>query len=173
LRPIEAADLPELTRLLSEPEATGEFQWFGFRRERVRRLESRWADDGLLGQEESFLAVALDDGTCIGWVNWRPSGGFGAFEIGAALLPEHRGRGWGTQAQRLLTDYLLATTTTHRLEAGTEAGNIPEQRALEAIGFVREGMRRQCIFRQGEWRDAFLYSLLRTDLAAYEPDEER
>lgn len=162
LRPVEADDLPLLSRFLTDPVASGEFEWFGYRLSRVKNLERRWQEDGLIG-EESFLVVALEDGTCIGWVNWRPAGRFGAYEIGISLLPEYRGMGHGTEAQRQLVDYLFSTTSTHRLEAATEADNIAEQKALERVGFRREGVRRASAFRDGRWRDGVGYGLLRDD----------
>jgi RimJ/RimL family protein N-acetyltransferase len=58
---------------------------------------------------------------------------------------------------------LFAHTTAHRIEAGTEADNIAEQRALEKAGFTREGVLRGIGWRGGSWRDGVLYSLLRTD----------
>lgn len=60
-------------------------------------------------------------------------------------------------------DYLFRFTTAHRLEAGTDAENIAEQKALERIGFTREGVLRQVAFRDGAWRDHVLYGLLRDD----------
>ena len=105
------------------------------------------------------------DGTVIGIVSWKAVHRGGSpgtcFEIGAALLPEHRGRGLGTIAQRLLVDHLFRFTTVHRLEAGTDAGNVAEQKALERVGFTREGVLREVAFRDGAWRDGVLYSLLR------------
>jgi RimJ/RimL family protein N-acetyltransferase len=79
------------------------------------------------------------------------------------LLPEHRGQGHGTTAQRQLADYLLATTTVHRLEATTEIDNTAEQRALERAGFVREGLLRGRGFVRGQWRDGYMYARLRHD----------
>jgi RimJ/RimL family protein N-acetyltransferase len=81
------------------------------------------------------------------------------------LLPEARGRGHGTQAQRLLARYLFAHTTVHRIWAGTEVDNIAEQKALERAGFTREGITRATGWRDGAWRDGVIYSLLRTDPA--------
>jgi RimJ/RimL family protein N-acetyltransferase len=83
--------------------------------------------------------------------------------MGIALLPEARGRGYGTQAHRLLTRYLFAHTTVHRIEAATEAANLAEQRVLEKAGFTREGVMRGVFWRDGAWRDGVMYSLLRTD----------
>jgi RimJ/RimL family protein N-acetyltransferase len=161
LRPVEESQLAPLLRLWWDPDLTGEFQWFGFRRDKAKVLERRWHEDGLIGGDSSHLAVMLDDGTCAGAVDWRRSGPFGNYEIGISLFPEHRGHGIGTEAQRQLVEYLFSTTTTHRIEAGTEVDNVAEQRALERVGFTREGVCRQVHFRSGSWRDGVMYGLLR------------
>ena len=89
------------------------------------------------------LAVALPDGTLAGIVSWRtvkaggPEGG--CLEIGALLFPEHRGHGLGTAAQRLLVEYLFATTLANRLQAITDVENLAEQRVLEQSGSAARG----------------------------------
>lgn len=88
----------------------------------------------------------------------------GVGEIGIVLVPEHRGTGAGTAAQRMLVEHLFATTTVHRLWAGTQTDNLAEQHALEKAGFQREGLLRGSVFRDGQWRDSYVYGLLRTDL---------
>jgi len=163
LRPVQQSELSELTRIYSDPTWPGEFQWFGFRVAKAREIERRWAEDGLIGGDVSILAVALEDGTCAGIVSWRPVAETGNFEIGIWVHPEHRGRGIGTEAQRQLVDYLFATTPVHRLQAGTEVDNVAEQRALERVGFQREGIARGFAFRDGRWRDGVFYGLLRHD----------
>ncbi|MFD5461726.1 GNAT family N-acetyltransferase [Kitasatospora sp. NPDC127059] len=163
LRPIAEADLPALGEMLNDPEALGEFQWYGWGDpERFRR---RWAENGLLGEEQWIFAVAAE-GEFLGFVaatrkGARPTAPY--WSLGAQLLPRARGRGVGTRAQRLLVDYLFAHTPVMRLEADTEAGNLAEQRVLEKLGFTREGVHRAMAFRGGEWRDMVYYSLLRTD----------
>jgi len=112
------------------------------------------------------LAVVLADGTVAGIASWRtvrrgqPDSGI-CYEIGLALLPEHRGHGLGTAAQRMLVDYLFKFTVAHRLEALTDAANVAERKALERVGFEREGVLREVAFRHGSWRDAVIYALLR------------
>jgi RimJ/RimL family protein N-acetyltransferase len=166
LRPVEEPELESLVRLLWDPHAPGEYQWFGFRTSAAREIERRWHDNGLIdpaGTKPSFLSVGLEDGTCAGWVDWRPVGESVNFEIGIALFEEHRGHGIGTEAQRQLVDYLFSTTPTHRLQAGTEVDNVAEQRALQRVGFKREGVLRGLYFRDGAWRDSVMFSLLRDD----------
>ncbi len=171
LRPVEEHDLTRLVRLFWDPEAPGEYQWFGFRVNKARDIERRWRDDGLIGAESSFLAVELEDGTCAGWVNWRAVTGTPNFEIGIALFPDHRGHGIGTRAQRQLVGYLFDTTTVNRVQAATELDNVAEQRSLERVGFRREGVQRGLYFRAGAWRDSVMYGLVRADWLSGAGDE--
>lgn len=163
LRPVGEADLDHLLAFFTEEGLAGEFQWFGYRVGHAADLRRRFTEDGLVGAEQSFLAVVVDDGVCAGWVSWRPAGSHGNWEIGAALFPEFRVRGIGTEAQRRLVRYLFDVTPAQRIEAGTEVDNLAEQRALEKAGFRREGVRRGAYFRAGRWRDSLMYGLTRDD----------
>jgi len=87
-----------------------------------------------------------------------------SWAIGVGLVPEFRGRGYGSQAQRLLVRYLFAHTPVNRVEATTEITNVAEQRALEKAGFSREGILRGSTFRQGRYRDKVMYSVLRDEV---------
>jgi RimJ/RimL family protein N-acetyltransferase len=170
LRPFLDEDLPFLERLAVDPDALGPFEWAGFTDARARRR--RWEADGYVGPTSTALAVVRPDDGVIGIASWeaRTRGGpVGAcYEIGLALLPEHRGRGWGTVAQRLLVGHLFRFTLANRLEAQTDAENIAEQQALERIGFRREGVLRGVRFRHGRWRDMVIYGLLRAEAAAFQ-----
>jgi [ribosomal protein S5]-alanine N-acetyltransferase len=165
LRPIEAADLDPLGRFDTDPSTRGPYQPSGFRSPHAWRR--RWEEDGWLGSNSSELAVVLPDGTLAGIVSWRTykTGGpdAGCLEIGALLFPEHRGKGLGTAAQRLLAEYLFATTLANRLQAVTDVENLAEQKALERAGFRREGIMRGLAFDRGRWHDGVLYARLRDD----------
>lgn len=167
LRAFREEDLGFLDRLCADPAALGPFEWAGFTDVRERRR--RWERDGYVGTDSTAVAIALADGTVAGLASWKAAHRGGpergvCYEIGAALLPEHRGHGLGTEAQRLLVDHLFRFTAAHRLEASTDAENIAEQRILERIGFTREGVLREVLFQNGNWRDAVIYGLLRGEL---------
>lgn len=165
LRAFNEDDLGFLDRLCTDPAALGPFEWFGFSDVRTRRR--RWEHDGFVSADSTALAVTLADGTVVGIASWKATNRGGSpgacFEIGLALLPDYRGKGLGTAAQRLLVDYLFKFTTVHRLEACTDVDNVAEQRALERIGFTREGVMREVAFQNGTWRDSVIYALLRQD----------
>ena len=76
----------------------------------------------------------------------------GYWEIGIALLPESRGRGIGWRAQAMLRDYLFRHTPGQRIQAGTQAENVAEQRSLVKAGLRLEGIVRACEFRDGQAR---------------------
>ena len=172
LRPLEERDLEALRRIDTDPAVSEPFEWRGFRDAQARRR--RWAEDGYLGSEDSLLAVTLADGSLAGIVVWSwvgTSGPKGCVQVGVLLFPEHRGKGVGTSAQRLLADYSFSVTVANRLETTTEVDNVAEQRALENAGFVREGVLRGRGFVRGQWRDAVMYSRLRDDPAPADADE--
>ena len=163
LRPAAEDELPILQRLTQDPEVAGEFSWYGW--SDASRWRRRWDENELIGDDLGVLMVARG-GEALGLVQWRrhrvsPASWY--LEMGIALLPEFRGKGYGTQAHQLLAGYLFAHTTVHRIEAATELGNIAEQKALERAGFTREGVLREIGWRDGAWRDGVIYSLLRTD----------
>ncbi len=163
LRPAAEADLAILERLTQDPGATGEFAWLGWHK--LTRYRQWWAENRLISDDTGILMVARGADR-LGFVSWHkvPSTpGCYYWNIGIALLPEARGKGHGTQAQRMLARYLFAHTTVQRIEAATEAGNVAEQRALEKAGFTREGVHRCVGWRDGAYRDGVWYSMLRTD----------
>lgn len=164
LCPVREDDLAVLERLTQDPEATGEFAWFGW--QDPRRYRRRWAEDGLLGEDGALMVVRGEER--LGFVAWnrrQVNRTSYCFAMGIAMLPESRGQGYGTEAHRLLTRYLFAHTTVHRIEADTEVDNLAECRALETAGFTREGVMRGAGWRDGAWRDGVRYAVLRTDPA--------
>lgn len=162
LRPVVEADLADLLRG-GTAEGSGELQWFGYGDPGA--LRRKLAENGLLTAESGRLVVDVDGAVAgsVQWFrdSWGPPQTSWCWEIGIKLLPEHRGQGHGTEAQRQLVAYLFAHTTVQRVQACTEVLNVAEQRALEAAGFEREGVLRSALWRSGAWRDAVLYSVLR------------
>jgi len=164
LRAVAESDLPVIYRLTSEPEATGEHEWFGW--QDPWHYRRRWEADGMLGEDGGVLMVGHED-EVLGFVSWskrRTARTSFCWNMGIALLPEARGHGYGTAAQRELVRYLFLHTQVNRIEASTEIGNLAEQRALEKAGFTREGVMRGAGFQGGRWHDGAVYSVLRSEV---------
>lgn len=153
LRELEPEDLGRL----AAPGMTGEFNDLGP------------VDSDLLPEDSQRAAVVDHRGTLLGSVSWHvvrygPNRRSRAWNIGINLVPAARGRGYGSEAQRLLAEHLLATTDLDRIEASTDVDNHAEQRALERAGFTRDGVLRGAQYRAGARHDLAVYSLLRGEL---------
>jgi RimJ/RimL family protein N-acetyltransferase len=157
-------DLAMFGRFATEPWLVG-LDWTGFRD--AQEPARRFAADGYLGADGGRLMVEAErDRAAAGFVSWslRDFGGpTKHWEIGIALLPEWRGHGIGWRAQAMLCDYLFRHTPLHRIQAGTHPENVAEQKSLVKAGFTLEGVVRACEFRDGSYRDGYLYSRLRDD----------
>lgn len=168
LRLASADDLDEIRDSLSSTTGTGEFQWFGFTP--AMKLRARFAENGLIGPDDGMLTVCLD-GRSIGRVEWfasswgRPATS-GCWTIAAGIHEDHRGSGLGSEAQRLLVEYLFKHFVRNRIQAYTDVENIAERKALERVGFSLEGVLRAAQWRDGSFHDMALYSILRTDIGA-------
>lgn len=142
LRPVTADDLDDLETWNTDPALRGEYNQFGLVPSgRVRR---GFTESNLLDDDRGTLIVCTPAGERIGTTDYRRvsyGGGVSnrAYQIGIALLPQHRGHGYGSAAQRLLAAYLFATYAVERVEATTDVTNVAEQRALVRAGFAREG----------------------------------
>jgi len=167
LRPATLDDVELLTLWSSSPHHRGEFNDFG---QTTRRpYEELIARHELIGEHGGTLLVERIAGPqAIGSVSWRevrygPTRESVAWNIGITLVPEMRGQGFGSLAQRLLADHLFATTAANRIEAGTDIENLAEQRSLEKAGFIREGVLRGAQYRARAWHDLVIYSVVRGD----------
>jgi aminoglycoside 6'-N-acetyltransferase len=168
LRPIGADDLALFDEVFSTEAGVGAFQWFGHGV--TQALYRRFTETGLIDSDGGMLAVT-DAGACVGRVEWfksawgRPDTSQ-CWTIAVGLLPECRGRGIGTAAQRLLADYLFLHTRVVRIQAYTDRDNLAEQGALVKAGFVLEGVLRAAQWRQGCWHDLLIYSSVRAGATA-------
>lgn len=164
LRPLEPRDLEALVagrEVGSTPSAIGEEQ---LRRRLRRRIEA----SGRFHEGRLDLGIEAD-GRLVGSIEARqPREGLppGAYELGISLFAAaDRGRGLGTSAVRLLTEYLFSDPDTHRVQASTWVENVPMRRVLEKLGFRLEGVLRSFMpAAGGERHDYALYAVTRADL---------
>jgi RimJ/RimL family protein N-acetyltransferase len=186
VRPVRVGDLWLFEARASDPDATGTFNWSGFRD--AGAIRRQFEQDGLLGPDGGQLVVtaalpaetgsaeagspetgsAGAEPAVVGAVSYRRrtygSPDWWCWNIGITLLPEYRGRGLGAPAQARLVTYLFSVGAVERIEAWTDVRNRAEQRSLERVGFRREGVVRSAQFRSGGWRDVALYGLTRPDV---------
>ena len=89
----------------------------------------------------------------------------GHCHLGYWVVPEARGQGYGTEAVRLASRWVLTETGVHRLVAEVKPDNSPSIALLRRCGFTEEGVLRSWLWIEDEVFDAIQFSLLRADLS--------
>jgi [ribosomal protein S5]-alanine N-acetyltransferase len=156
LRVIEKEDLPLLADWSNDPEYLGEYVWL------PQQSRTEWAkkyDDHT--PDTKWFFIEKKDGTKIGTMFHWPIGNL--LEIGYVLIPNERGKGYCTEAVKIVLDYLFLSKNIVRIQAHTDARNMASQKVLQNVGFKKEGTIRKSVFARGEWRDRYLYSILREE----------
>jgi RimJ/RimL family protein N-acetyltransferase len=111
-----------------------------------------------------FSVVARDEGTLLGHVGlFNISRKDRNAEVNIVLGPPHQGRGYGTDAMRVLVRYGFLELGLHRIELAVFAFNERALAAYTTAGFVLEGRRRQRVFHGGAFHDDLVMAILRPD----------
>ena len=88
--------------------------------------------------------------------------------IGFWVAPEARGRGVARDVTRRLARWAFGDLGLARLRWAAYVGNTPSRRVAESAGFVIEGTARQGLVQRGVRRDAWVGSMLPSDLTRTE-----
>ncbi|MFI8706888.1 GNAT family N-acetyltransferase [Bacillus sp. NPDC077411] len=73
--------------------------------------------------------------------------------IGYTLDKHHNGKGYMTEAVKLVVSYAFDELNFHRIEAGVMPHNIGSIKVLEKSGFHKEGIARKNVKINGRWED--------------------
>jgi RimJ/RimL family protein N-acetyltransferase len=160
LRVMEKEDLPLFAEWANKPEFFGEYNPL---RQTSRAEIEKDFEKGT--PEGGDFIIEKKDGSKIGFICHftltHPAGKL--LEIGYSLAPTERGKGYCTEAVRIILDYLFLSKDVMRVQACTDLRNLASQKVLEKAGFKKEGTMRKYLFIRGEWRDACLFSILREE----------
>ncbi|MGM5472637.1 GNAT family N-acetyltransferase [Bacillus pumilus] len=83
--------------------------------------------------------------------------------LGYVLDEKHGGKGYMTEAIRLIIDYAFDELHLHRIEAGVKPSNIGSIRVLEKTGFENEGLNRKKVKINDVWEDHYLFAIIHPD----------
>lgn len=160
LRPVREDDLDWLVAECGKPSAFGEFEPFLLGA--AEALRSQFDYDGLLSDSRTRLVIEDRNGRRIGVAliddldtNARVA------RIAAIILdPHERGKGFGTDAHRVVVSYLFRHRNLARVESFVGAGNLAARAVLKRLGFTEEGTLRSRTFAHGQRHDVIVCGLL-------------
>ena len=167
LRPPTREDVPGIVECRRDPETA---RWFGVPQPYTRQdalvhvernVPRRWARGA-----EAVFAIAGAGDAYVGSIDLRiRAADAGVGEIGFAVAPRSRGRGYAGAAVREICRWGFAELGLSRIEWRAEAGNDASRRVAEKAGFTVEGLLRQALTAGGRRRDCWVGSLVRGELS--------
>jgi [ribosomal protein S5]-alanine N-acetyltransferase len=75
-------------------------------------------------------------------------------------------KGYATEARFLMLKFAFFELGMNRIGARVIVANVASMNAMEKFGFVKEGLLRQTVFREGQYYDDCVYSMLREEFVA-------
>lgn len=164
LRAMEMEDCELVKDMLNDPEIENLVGGWAFP---VSLLaQQKWMEShyGNTQSEVRFVIDTKEDGPIgiytlseIDWKNRRAA-------IGAKIASNaNRSKGYGTDATMAIMRYVFDELGFHRLEATRLAINKASARTLAKCGFVEEGVKRDYIYKKGEFRDLVEASILKEE----------
>ncbi len=161
LRRYQEADREQLIRIADNQRVS---QYLDYRFPFPYTLEDAdmWLD--LVEKENVTCNFAVEwEGQLIGGAGLEPMQGIysGTAELGYWFGEPFWGKGLATRAVTLLAEYGLNELLFLRLQANVFAENPASMRVLEKAGFVKEGILRRHIRKNGHISDAHLFAKTR------------
>jgi RimJ/RimL family protein N-acetyltransferase len=118
---------------------------------------------------ETFFAIrTLEDDRLIGFIalmaiEWNHGDAWVAIGLGERM---DWGKGYGTDAMRLVLQYAFTELNLYRVSLGLFDYNSRAQRSYEKVGFLLEGRQRQLTQREGQRWDMLIMGILQPDWQA-------
>jgi RimJ/RimL family protein N-acetyltransferase len=165
LRLIREDDLGTLYELMTDLDARGAYFPLGVTSEPALRAE--FNKSGFWDKEEGMLLMSTTDGEIVGEIEYFPITRYlQGYELSYQLFGDrYAGRGYTTEAVKLLVGYLFGRKRVNRMQLNIHPGNAASRRVAEKCGFTFEGLMRGCWFHQGRYHDLEIWSLLRDEVA--------
>lgn len=125
--------------------------------------EKKWYDNMSATKDNySFAIETLDDKKYIGGcgineIDWKNSVVTVGIFIGDK---EYWGKGYGTDAMMVLVKFIFEQMNLHKIKLHVYSFNVRAIKSYEKCGFVREGLLRQEMYRDGKYSDEVVMGLL-------------
>jgi RimJ/RimL family protein N-acetyltransferase len=162
LRPMSLKDAEPFYTSLDDDEGnrlTGTHQSFTFEQIKSWTASRQATDDRL-----DLSIIDRATGVWVGELavnDWDEDNHSCGFRI--AIGPNGRNRGLGSEATRLIVDYVFKQLPINRIALEVFAFNPRAIHVYERCGFTREGVIRSALYWDGEYHDAILMSILRDE----------
>jgi len=165
LREMTPQDVTALLKHLGNPEVVKYIDMQPIKTIEQANEWLRWMGSYFSAHDGLRWGITLKtDGTFIGSAgihNWNREARYA--EIGYDIAEPYWGNGYATEVSQAIIDFGLTHMNLNRVEADIIEGNEASMRVLEKLGFQKEGILRQRVYKDGQYHNVHLFALLRND----------
>jgi [ribosomal protein S5]-alanine N-acetyltransferase len=163
LRPLEREDAKRCVAWFNHPEIT---RTLLTHRPINLRAEEEFIDKVLQSENDLALGIVVLGSDRLVGVTGRKHIDFKNRHAGFGITigeKEEWGKGYGTEATRLILAHAFATLNLNRVWLHVYEYNQRGIRSYEKVGFQREGVLRQETYREGRYWDTMVMGLLKSE----------
>jgi len=124
------------------------------------------------GSGRIMFTIENLDGEIVGGINLNSiDERNGTFSIGMQIDLDHRGKGYGTAAMRIVLRYAFMERRLNKYYGAVLENNTGSAKMLKKLGCTQEGIRRQMVFTRGKFMDEILFGLTSEEFREKENQE--
>lgn len=160
LRPISLDDTKLIVKWRNAPSVKNNFI---FRQNFTEEMHINWMNTKVAsGEVIQYIIEEKETDIPIGSVYLRDIDKINSSAEYGIFIGEEgsRGKGYGTKAAELFVKYMFELLELHRIFLRVLAGNVAAYRSYEKIGFREEGIARDMIRIDGQYKDVIFMSIL-------------
>ncbi len=164
LRAIEETDLGLLHEMINDPEIEKMTGGGGFPVSLYQ--QKKWFESIQNRRNELRLMIDTENNGTIGLISLTDidlKNRTAEFHYKLATSKNLKGKGYGTKALSALIEYAFMQMNLNCIYSGNIEYNNVTERIKEKLGFKKEGVLRERIFKNGKYFNIHVWSLLRSD----------
>lgn len=174
LRGVEPTDWEMFYEADRDGDAARRLYWIPLPRgkEATRQWAAKRATESPDGDAYAFVIENLD-GQAVGTVSTHECNRrMGTFKYGVAINERHRGKGYASEAIKLILRYYFGELGYQKVTAEVYSFNEESKRLHEKLGFQLEGRLRRMVRTGGTFHDNLIFGMTAEEFQALQTEEE-
>ena len=162
LKAIEPEDLDFMKDMINDPDIEAKVGGWAFPISKAH--EQKWYERYLQDTQNNRLMIHTEDGV-IGMAtltdfDWKSRKAAHGIKIGKV---DCKGKGYGTDTVMAIMRYAFEELNLNKLEGSIFLDNVASQKLYKKCGWQIEGISRQAVYKNGQYKDMYIVGILRSE----------
>ncbi len=134
--------------------------------------QKAWFEKSVYSSNQYYVIETKLESLPVGYMSLKIQNNIsGNAQLAIKLTPNAQGKGFGTDAVKIITRHCFFTFNLHRLYSHIVAYNTPSQKMfLDKCFWRKEGVEKESVYTNGQYHDNILIALLKNEFISNEKD---